>query len=184
MDKIVDEIDWEYFSEYSNAIHLLEKHKDKIDWSLLSRNPNAFAFIRTKPPQNKFGLICLQTPTREICWKKHIDTVMNRFDWSDLSRNPSAIALLERNFDKIDWYELSANPNARRLLEQNQDKINWYSFTEYNPCLLIYDYDAMKKATSLFHEELIQKVLHPRRLMKYLEQYNYDIASEEYYSAF
>jgi hypothetical protein len=32
----------------------------------------------------------------------------------------------------------------------------------------------MKNSTSLFHEELIQKVLHPRRLIKYLEEYDYD----------
>jgi len=37
--------------------------------------------------------------------------------------------------------------------------------------MLTYDYVAMKNSTSLFHEELIQKVLHPRGLIKYLEEY-------------
>jgi len=93
------------------------------------------------------------------------------------------MCLLERNIDKINWRFLASNPSAVDLLRRHPEKIDWYMLT-YNPSLFTYDYDAMKKATSLFHEELIQKVLHPRRLMKYLEQYNYDIASEEYYSAF
>jgi len=44
----------------------------------------------------------------------------------------------------------------------------------YINSLFTYDYVAMKNSTSLFHEELIQKVLHPRRLIKYLEEYDYD----------
>ncbi|ADX06153.1 hypothetical protein 162280994 [Organic Lake phycodnavirus] len=108
---------------------------------------------------------------------------VDKIDWAWLSSNPNAIDLLKRNVDKINWFYLSSNPNAMDILQQNQAKIQLKWLSD-NPSLFTYDYDAMKKATSLFHEELIQKVLHPRRLVKYLETYDYDIASEEYYSTF
>jgi len=104
-----------------------------------------------------------------------------KINWFRLSSNPNAIHILEKNLDKVDWRNLSRNHRAIELLEQNQDKIDWDKLV-YNNSILVYDYDAMKQATSVFHEELIQKVLHPRRLMKYLKEYNYDIACEEYYS--
>jgi len=111
--------------------------------------------------------------------ERHIDNI----DWCELSLNPSAVDLLERNIDKINWRFLARNPSAVDLLRRHPEKIDWYVLS-YNPSLFTYDYVAMKNSTSLFHEELIQKVLHPRRLIKYLEEYDYDIASEEYYSTF
>jgi hypothetical protein len=81
--------------------------------------------------------------------------------------------LSERHIDKINWRFLARNPSAVDLLRRHPEKIDWYMLT-YNPSLFTYDYVAMKNSTSLFHEELIQKVLHPRRLIKYLEEYDYD----------
>jgi len=48
-----------------------------------------------------------------------------------------------------------------------------------NPSAIgLYDYDAMKQATSIFYEELMQKCFHPRRLLYYLEKYDYDIGED------
>ncbi|ADX06208.1 hypothetical protein 162300058 [Organic Lake phycodnavirus 2] len=98
-------------------------------------------------------------------------------EWGALSSNPNAIHILEKNLDKVDWRNLSRNHRAIELLEQNQDKIDWDKLV-YNNSILVYDYDAMKQATSIFYEELIQKVLHPRRLLYYLENYDYDIGED------
>jgi len=50
-----------------------------------------------------------------------------------------------------------------------------------NPSIFILDTNAMKKQIDNgFAEELIAAVLHPKRLARKLELYNYNIATEEY----
>jgi hypothetical protein len=109
-----------------------------------------------------------------------------------LSANPNAIHLLEQNPEKINWYLLSSNPNAIHLLEQNQDKINWWNLSA-NPKAIhllernqekIYlplfsnnqsicepDYLAMSiDRTCIIYQELMEKALHPLRVMKWIEE--------------
>ena len=97
-----------------------------------------------------------------------------------LSGNPAAISILEKNIDKVVWIRLSANPEAIHILEKNQDKIEWASLSQ-NPSIFILDTNAMRQQIDNgFAEELISTVLHPKRLARKLELYNYNIATEEY----
>ena len=76
----------------------------------------------------------------------------------------------------IDWDYLSSNPNykALEILEKNQDKINW-NYLSLNPSIFILDYEAMKKNMETLEEELLQVVLHPKRVLRNLELYGYDM---------
>jgi hypothetical protein len=40
----LDKVEWDYLSENSNAIPILEKNLNKVDWDLLSSNPNIFTY--------------------------------------------------------------------------------------------------------------------------------------------
>ena len=116
--------------------------KDKIEWHCLSENPNAIRLL-----------------------EQNIDKI----EWCNLSRNPNAIHLLEQNVDKIDWEFLSLNPNAIHLLKQNLDKIDW-GFLSSNPNIFERDYIKMSKTrTWIILEDLMKNVLHPRRLVRFLE---------------
>ena len=101
---------------------------------------------------------------------------INKVDWSELSSNPNAIELLEENIDKVDWYKLAfnKNPEVIKLFKQNQDKIIWYSLSR-NPNIIQLDYKQMTENFEPFYQEIIAKALHPNRISRYLEQYNFDI---------
>ena len=98
---------------------------------------------------------------------------IDELDWDWLSINPNAIHLLEKNMDKINWEEISRNPNAIHLIEKNKDKIDWIILSR-NPAIFELDYNGMKNHYNIYKEELIKKVMHPDRILKYLEQ-GYDI---------
>ena len=119
----------------------LEKNLDKIYWSNLSSNENAIHLLENN---------------------------LNRIDWYYLSENKNAIHILEKNLDKVDWNILSSNENAIHILENNLDKVDWYELSR-NINIFDYDYDKMKEKTSVFKEELIAKVFHPTRFIRYLE---------------
>jgi len=59
-------------------------------------------------------------------------------------------------------------------------KMNVIEYT-IDPSILVYNYEKMKEKCEHYDEELYQKCLHPRRVAKYLELYNYDILCDEYY---
>jgi hypothetical protein len=65
-------------------------------------------------------------------------------------------------------------------LEKNQDKIN-YNNLSLNKNIFEINYLFLKKRIEIFKEELIQKCFHPSKLIYYLEKYNYDIGSDEYF---
>jgi len=125
-------------------MNMIHQNPDKIRFNWLSSNPNVEAIQILEQNQDKI-------------------------DWEFLSLNPNAIQLLEQNQDKIDWIALSFNPNAIQLLEQNQDKIQWTNlFT--NPNIFEHDYLSMsKERTKIIYQELIQKALHPSRVLKWIE---------------
>ena len=99
---------------------------------------------------------------------------------NNLLNNPAAIHIIEKNLDKVDWSFLSSIPDAIHILEKNLDKIDWASLSQ-NPSIFILDTNAMRKQIDNgFAEELIARALHPKRLARELELYNYNIATEEY----
>ena len=130
-------------------MELLKTNISKIDWNNLSMNVN---------------------PEAIEMLKKNI----NKVDWSELSKNPNAIELLKENIDKVDWYRLSWNPNAIEILKANQNKIYWHCLSR-NPNIIQLDYQQMTKNFEPFYQEIIAKVLHPDRILRYKELYNYNI---------
>ena len=75
----------------------------------------------------------------------------------------------------IDWKKLSGNPNpnAIELLKANQEKIVWEVFSS-NPSIFKLDYKQMMINFEPYAEEIIAKALHPKRMIRYMEQYNFD----------
>ena len=71
------------------------------------------------------------------------------------------------------------NENVSELINENLDKINWYWISE-SPVIFEIDYDTLYKYIEPYKEELIQNVYHPKKLWYYLDNYNYDIGSDEY----
>ena len=121
---------------------------DKLDFKNLSQNPNDNA------------LQLLQQNTEII-------------NWYLLSHNTNDIALklLQQNPEKIQWLYLSSNTNdiALKLLQQNPEKIHW-DLLSSNPKIFERDYIGMsKERTNIIYQELIEKTMHPLRVMKWLE---------------
>jgi len=150
-------INWTFLSSNQSldAIKLLKEHYDKINWCILSLN--------------YYGVDLLQDN-------------LDKIDWLFLSKNnnPKAISLLEKNIDKINWYYLSENTNAIHLLKNNPDKINYYYLSK-NPSIFTYDYEEIKKNFEKLGEEIIQKALHPKRIIKLIEIYGEDEIYNNYF---
>ena len=108
--------------------------------------------------------ISIKNPNAIHLLEKNIDKI----NWYWLSSNLNAIQILENNKDKINWKNLCSNPNAINLLKENPDKIDWNEIS-INPAIFELDYNALKKRCEIYKEELIQKALHPLRIIKYLE---------------
>ena len=104
----------------------------------------------------------------------------DEFDWGILSANPNAIHLLEQNLDRVNWGYLSRNPNAIHLLEQNPDNVDWDDRLSTNPSIFEIDYGFYTERCNVFKEELIQEVYRPLRVMRYFNEYNYDVHNDVY----
>ncbi len=132
---------------------LLIENPDKINWNYLSSNSNEEAIkllIENRSKIYWYGL--------------------------SLNSNEEALKLLNKNLDKIYWYQLCLNVNkdALELLKQNPDKINW-DFLSKNPEIFIYyDYKKIKKEFQELGEEIIIKSLHPKRMLRLMEEYGED----------
>ncbi len=114
---------------------------NKINWTILSSNINAINILE----QN-----------------------LDKVDWYELSKNINAIHILEKNLNKIKWNVLSYNINAVPILENNLDYINWTLLSK-NTNIFELDYNYLKERTGIYKEELIQKALHPNRLLYWLD---------------
>jgi len=134
-------------SENCNAISYLKRYPNQISYYYLSRNMNAIDLITQNP---------------------------NEIDWDIISYKFNAMDLLERNLDKINWNNLSANPYTIELLKNNQDKINWNNLST-NPSIFTLDYEQMRINNQQLEEDLLKAVLHPRRVIRNIELYGYDV---------
>jgi hypothetical protein len=72
------------------------------------------------------------------------------------------------------------NPNteAVELLKQNTDKIDWFNLS-INPSIFEIDYEALKKRTAVFKEELVMGSS-PKRIQRLLDM-GIDIEDIDYY---
>ena len=59
----------------------------------------------------------------------------------------------------------------QNLLEDEEKEIDGYTFKS----VFKYDYEKMRKNFEDFEEDLLKAVLHPRRIMRNLELYGYDL---------
>jgi hypothetical protein len=168
LDENITKVDWYELMKNPGAIHLVYDDIDNIDWSCLSFNPNGVDLIEEYFVQIKNELdweILSGNPSAVKILERNFD----RINWESLSGNPNAIHLLEKNIDKIDWIEFSSNMNGIHILEKNIEKINWSHLSlNKNIFYLSYEYDKMKK---IYHEELLQKVVIPKRINHLLEFY-------------
>ena len=60
-----------------------------------------------------------------------------------------------------------------RSLENNQDKINWSNLST-NPSIFIYDYETIKLKNKKLNQEIIEKSLHPQRMLRLMNEYDED----------
>ena len=92
-----------------------------------------------------------------------------------LTYNKNAIELIKRNIDKIEnfWHSLCLNPNAIEIIEKNISRIDWFNISQ-NPSIFTYDYDLIKKNFKDLGEEIIIKALHPKRMLRLMNDYGED----------
>jgi hypothetical protein len=102
----------------------------------------------------------------------------DKIDWIQISMNPNAISLLEKNQDKISWFKLSSNPNAISLLEKNKDHIKW-GILSGNPNIFSLNYKFIEERMSIYKEELMMAVFHPKRFNRYLNL-GYNLGDDSY----
>ena len=105
---------------------------------------------------------------------------IKKLDWRMLSENKNAIHLLKANQDKIDWRWLSKNENAIHILEANPDKIDWRRLS-LNENIFEINYEYYENRCNRYKEDFIKIAFHPKRVIRHLERYNYDLNQDEYF---
>jgi hypothetical protein len=102
-----------------------------------------------------------------------------------LAINSNAFEILDKKITKLDnSYELlSSNTNINIInhLKENQDKIDWVNFS-CNPSIFTYDYEKMRNMNVELKNELFAKVLHPKRIMKLIEEFGEDMIYNIYFT--
>jgi hypothetical protein len=191
-------INWETILENPNpkAVEIIEKNLDKIyedDWPLLSGNPAAVHIFEKPENLNKvydWGYLSKNPKAMPILvnnWEK--------VDWVAFSRNPSAIHMIiellqqqkdydlkcaknmelkQRFDDGISYLYVNQEENRsiyRSLYKYYDDfyKINYHSLS-MNPAIFEEDYQGLKERCDIYRKELMEKAMHPRRMMALLDQ--------------
>lgn len=168
LDKLTMEIQWNELSFNENAVHIMREHKHNIHWPSMSQNPSDDAI--------------------QLLMEN-----MDKIDWRMLhsNHNPKAIELLKKHPDMINYSYLSDNPVGIDILEEhmkNGGDIGDFDMTALaaNTSIFILDTHAMKNQINKsigeisFVQELVEKIFHPKRVKRYVDEYNYDICSDSY----
>jgi len=82
------------------------------------------------------------------------------------------------DINELSRYGLSQNPNAIHLLEKNLDKVYW-SLLSQNPNIFELDLVFIKTRMDILREDLMKKLFHPTRVMRFYEDYMYDILEDQ-----
>ena len=144
LEKYPFKINWDVIVRNMNAFHLIKKYSHLISdlgWEMLSRNPYATAFLRQFPDKVRQyeGFI-------DLSEQNETDSMKEEDNWQSLSQYSEDTEYLRQNIEHIDWYSLSSNPS-----------------------IYVYDYQQMKINMDVLRKELIQKALHPTRVIKWIE---------------
>jgi hypothetical protein len=108
---------------------------------------------------------------QEIKLRKWIP--LSKLNWCGLSFNPNAIELLKNNQNKIYRYHLFLNINGIEILKDNPEKIDW-NIISSNPSIFTYDYELIHERFKDLGEEIIKKALHPKRMLRLMNEYGED----------
>ena len=159
-----DDLTWDWTSLSCNeniTMEMINGNKDlPWKWKHISHNPNL---------------------TLEILNENH----KKPWDWQNVSRNENiTMEMINLSLSKQwSWYHISLNPNLTiEMINCHMNK-NWSWFNisknKFTIYKSIYEKLILKKfnQTKLFEEELIKKVLHPMRVSKYINDYNYNIGT-------
>jgi hypothetical protein len=99
--------------------------------------------------------------------------------------NPNAFEILDEIITELDnSYELlSSNTNINIInhLKENEDKIDWVNFS-CNPSIFTYDYEKMRNMNVELKNELFAKVLHPKRIMRLIEEFGEELIYDIYFT--
>jgi hypothetical protein len=96
------------------------------------------------------------------------------------SCNENNLEIIKNNKNKIDWDYLSLNKNAIDLLKENQHKIHWNNFSK-NTAIFTYDYEKIRYKNQDLNYEIICKALHPKRMLRLINEYSEDIIYNCYF---
>jgi hypothetical protein len=101
-----------------------------------------------------------------------------------LSRNPNAIKLLCENINNINIWHLTFNSNIDKIINfiENSSIIFNEETLFKNQFIITYDYDKIKETKKELNEEILIKSLHPKRMLKLMEQYGEDIVYDCYFN--
>jgi len=201
---------WCNLSKNPNAVHLLEKYPRYIDWHSILKNPKAVHLIEQnldKIDQDDWPLLSGNPGAIHIFENpEYLDKI---YDWSYLSQNPDpkAIQILEKNLGKVVWESFSKNPGAISILLQileeekevkkkrkNNEFVNPADYKYYdhfykidfsrlslNPAIFEVDTQGLKERCDVYRKELVEKAMHPRRMIALLDQEGIDLEDLEDY---
>lgn len=173
-----DKINVDLFSEnnHDDAVEwLITKHPDKINGGFMSANTNdrAITWMQEHPDKIDWRIMSGNKNERAIRWmlQEHPDKI----DWAWVAPNVlSKILTSSNDADKISslpldcWTSLSSLPEAMPLLETTDPQnLDWYYLLSKNTAILVYDYSAMTSRCSIYREELIQRMFHPRNITRF-----------------
>jgi hypothetical protein len=171
-----NKINWMYLSQNENAIELLTNNQDKIAWSYLCLNNNAVELLKNNKNKINNRLICNNSNYYEI--------FPERFEYDENYR------IYIENIRLYFGYHLINNENEvyfksdkcddMELIEKNQHKIDWDLLAK-NPAIFSYDYDEIKNNFKELGEEIIEKALHPKRMLRLMAEYGEDIIYDCYF---
>ena len=197
LEKNIDKVNWDILSSNPIAVSFLEKHMDKINWVELSSNSRAVDLLEKNIDKICWESIVYNTNPRAISLIEQNLYHLNTHTWASLTLNENAVHLFRKNIDKIhlpyllfnkhpdaiklfeenitkvtlddeDIEDLSIKPHLVPFFEKNVEYINWYNISK-NEGIFEYDYENIKKRMSIFEEELVQKVFHPRNYHKFVD---------------
>jgi ribosomal protein L24E len=164
LKKNPEKINWIYLSQNENAIELLTNNQDKIDWSNLCLNPNAIELLRNNKNKIDYNVIRNNENYYEIFpEKREYDENIIRLLYENITIN----------YNNKNVYFNSDNCEDMELMEKNQHKIEWDLLAK-NPYIFSYDYDEIKNKFQELGQEIIEKALHPKRMLRLMTEYGED----------
>ena len=201
IEKYPHYIDWKTILENPSpkAVEIIEKNLDKIyedDFPILSGNPSAVHIFEKPENLNKlfdWSYLCKNLNP------KAIDIIVNNWDkvdWFAFSQNPSAIHIILQLLQEQKDYTVRSmknikikqkinheqNHNIYRSIYKYYDdfyKIDYLSLSK-NPAIFELDYLGLKERCDIYRKELIEKTMHPSRMIALLEK-GFDLEDLEDY---